>query len=146
MPINVATFIVDNIWPRINGIDTTLITPDKQLGKPFNIAIVRDESVGINPNSTSKEVEKSTLYINKKAFIATLDYLISHNHIDSNHCEIESSNNPEKSGPLCNASKEQNNGTRCITYILPILQHFNVIRIDGSRKKSEQKRNETWLI
>lgn len=106
-------------------------TPDALLGRPFTIDMISPISVHIIPQNIT---------ISRAAFFEALHYLHSNGHISSNPCSIESSNEPNASGPLCQASRAQNGNVRCINYILPILENCNFVSINS------QRQNSVWLM
>lgn len=144
MPHNLAESVINSIWPQFSSIpDGVLRTPDNINGVHFIIKDVDVDALAILTGTQSRQTasDKVPVNITKEAFIATLDYLVSHSHVDdTKRCKISASNKPEEASPLCRASRAQNHNVRCITYILPILQYFNLVEVDGNRL------NTTWLI
>ncbi len=122
--------IINIIWPKLQtGKQYT--TPDLYKGKDFYIAEKSNQRIKIAPQNIS---------IKTASFLATLHYLIQNEHYFRNQCEIRSSNSKKTAGPLCLASRDKNSNVRCINYILPILQKFQIVGIDPARP------NKTWLI
>ena len=122
--------IVNRIWHKLQ-IGKVYQTPDRYKGKEFCIETITSQKIGINPQK---------VFITKDSFLAALHYLVQNNHNFENPCEIRSSNSREAAGPLCLASRDTNSNVRCINYILPILQDFQIVEIDPGRP------NKTWLI
>jgi len=106
-------------------------TPDLARGKVFS---VHEKSVG------GIRIDPQNMSITKEAFMATVHYLAENRHYSDNECEIHSSNSRENAGPLCRAARDKNHNVRCINYILPILQKFQIVGIDPARP------NKTWLM
>lgn len=119
-------------WERLDRFNT-LRTPDNERGKLFEITNLTDEAVTITTEGSSE------VTITRNAFIATLNYLITHGHDHNTPCIIESNNDINEAGPLCRIARQHNNGTRCINYIVPILTRIGILNFDGRR------RNTTWL-
>ena len=124
---------IEGLWKHLS-VDDELRTPDEQRGVFFRIDDIEANRMKI------KTEGNSTVLIQKTAFVAALHHLRQNQHNSTNKCEIGSSSNPEDSGPLCGASREHNNGVRCINYILPILAFHGIVSIDGTRP------NRTWVI
>ena len=122
--------IMNKIWLKLK-IGRRYRTPDLYKGKDFCIEEKSSISIKIKPQNIS---------ITKKSFLAVLHYLIQNEHHFKNQCEIRSSNSRKAAGPLCLASRDKNSNVRCINYILPILQNFQIVGIDPVRP------NKTWLI
>ena len=120
---------INQIWQRLE-IGRRYQTPDNTRHAEFEIADINDQRILIAPQN---------IHINRRAFVATLDFLRSNNHSEDNPCIIRSSNDPEFSGRLCAVSRNENDNVRCINYILPILEEFNVVTTDGNRP------NRVWL-
>lgn len=120
---------VDMIWKSIKQGDTYK-TPDRSRGVAFTIDHIEDDQIHILPQKID---------IRKKAFIATLEYLQAENYTTVHRCEIKSNNDMKKAGPLCQASRRENNGVRCINYIVPILKEYGIVDCDGDRP------NTVWL-
>jgi hypothetical protein len=123
--------IINKIWPKLE-VGRRYRTPDLYLGKDFYI----EEKT----NQRLKIVPQKKLSITKEAFIAALHYLIQNEHNFRNQCEIRSSNERKTAGPLCLAARDKNSNVRCINYVLPILQGFQIVGIDPVRP------NKTWVI
>lgn len=144
MPHNLAESVINSIWPQLGSIpEGVLRTPDNINGVHFIIRDVNAGAIAILTGTQNRQTapDKAPVNITKAAFIAALDYLISHNHVDSTkRCEINARNSPDNAGDLCRASRAQNHNVRCINYILPILQYVSLVEIDGNRL------NTTWLI
>lgn len=124
---------LDEIWDQIETL-VDLRTPDNTNGKPFRIASTHSTVVNI------ETARGAAISIQRDAFLATLRYLIENHHIESNRCEIRSSNDINLAGPLCRASRSANNNVRVINYIAPILAAIGFLRIDGNQP------NTTWII
>ena len=122
--------IINNIWPKLQA-GKRYRTPDLHIGKDFYINEKTSQGLKIVPQNIS---------ITKEAFLAALHYLIQNEYNLRNQCEIRSSNSKSTAGPLCLASREKNSNVRCINYILPILQGFQLVGIDPVRP------NKTWII
>jgi len=121
---------IKKIWPKL-PIDKRYRTPDLYKGKDFYIDEKSNQRIKIVPQNIS---------ITKSSFLAALHYLFKNQHHFKNPCEIRSSNSRAESGPLCIASRDKNANVRCINYILPILQNFQIVGIDPVRP------NKTWLL
>lgn len=122
----------DHAWGQIatlNGLET----PDDAVGRSFTITTVNPDSVKI---ATAAD---SPLTIQRAAFIETLRYLDTHQHNESNPCEIRSNQVAADAGPLCRAARAANNNTRVINYIVPILVAVGLLGLSGKRP------NSTWL-
>lgn len=122
--------IIKNIWLKM-PIGKRYRTPDLYKGKDFYIDEKSNQGIKIVPQNIS---------ITKASFLAALHHLFENEHHFKNQCEIRSSNSRTASGPLCIASRDKNSNVRCINYILPILQNFQIVGIDPVRP------NKTWLI
>lgn len=122
--------ISDAAWRNI-AVGHTYRTPDLYKGKDFTIEEKTQERLIISPQKVS---------VSKSAFAATIHYLRSHQHDMDSPCEIRSSNNKATAGPLCLAARTENDGVRCINYVLPILQRNVVVGINPL------KPNTTWLL
>lgn len=122
--------IIDKIWPKMQT-GRRYRTPDLYKGKDFFIEEKSNQKIKIKPQNVS---------ITKESFLASLHYLIQNEHHFENQCEIRSSNSREEAGALCLVSRDENSNVRCINYILPILQNFQIVGIDPVRP------NKTWLI
>jgi len=122
--------IIDEIWPRLET-GKRYRTPDLYRGKDFYIEEKTTQGVKIEPQNIS---------VTKEAFLSALHYLIQNEHNFRNQCEIRSSNSRRTAGPLCLAARDKNSNVRCINYILPILQGFQIVGIDPVPP------NKTWLI
>ena len=127
--IEVCEAAINQIWQRLE-IGRRYQTPDNIKHAEFEIADINDQRILIAPQN---------IHINRRAFVATLDFLRSNNHSEDNPCIIGSSNDPKSSGELCTVSRSKNDNVRCINYILPILEEFKVVTTDGSRP------NRVWL-
>ncbi|NOY60424.1 MAG: hypothetical protein GXO75_16050 [Calditrichaeota bacterium] len=124
---------IQGLWKHL-PVDDKLRTPDEHKGVFFQIDDIDANSLRIQTEGGS------TVLIQKTAFVAALHHLRLNRHDSGNKCEIRSSNNPADSGPLCAASREHNDGVRCINYILPILAFHGIVSIDGTRP------NRTWIV
>lgn len=122
--------VVNKIWPKLKT-GKRYRTPDLYNGKDFLIEDKSNQRIKIIPQSIS---------ITREAFLSALHYLYQNEHYFRNQCEIRSSNSRKSAGPLCLASRDENSNVRCINYILPILQNFQIVGIDPVRP------NKTWLI
>jgi len=120
---------INQIWQQLE-IGRRYQTPDNTRHAEFEIADINDQRILIAPQN---------IHINRRAFVAALDFLRSNNHSEDNPCLIRSSNDPESSGELCTVSRNKNDNVRCINYILPILEEFKVVTTDGNRP------NKVWL-
>lgn len=125
----VAELVVESVWSKIDP-EGNYKTPSG--GSDFSIASISEGFVIIQST-------KSQVKLPRQSFVDSLCYLLEHNHIESNPCEIRSNNDSTKAGPLCLAARRENSNTRCITYILPILEHEGVVGISGTGL------NSTWL-
>ena len=122
--------IINEIWPKLE-IGKRYRTPDLKKGKDFYVEEKTTQGLKIVPQNIS---------ITKEAFLSALHYLIQNEHNFRNQCEIRSSNSRRTSGPLCLTARDKNSNVRCINYILPILQGFQIVGIDPVPP------NKTWLI
>lgn len=121
---------IEELWPKLKEGEK-FRTPDIYNGKIFSIKEKYDRKIKIAPQNIS---------ITKESFLSTLHYLFQKEHYINNQCEIHSSNSGKTAGPLCIASRGKNSNVRCINYILPILQNYQIVGIDQKRP------NKTWLI
>ena len=127
---------VNQVWSQITQ-PRTLCTPSRK--KPFSV-------VKSTPNDITIEVGsqgESRLVITRDQFESTIDYLNQNGHGLGMPCRLDSSNSPDKAGPLCLACRTKSAsgyGPRVITYILPILESVGVVGIDGKAPAS------TWLV
>ena len=120
----------DGVWSHlVKG--GRLKSPDNLIGADFEISNVHTERIEILPQG---------IRIERKAFESTIHYLRTHDHYSTSPCEIRSNNDRNLSGPLCLASRNQNRDTRCVNYILPILESLGIVKTDGNRP------NKTWLV
>lgn len=122
---------IDKIWKKL-ATDQRFNTPSERANFYIN-NIAHNRVIIITENNTR-------INIQKEAFAATLNYLISNGHNIENPCEIRSNNDPQLAGPLCTAARQENNNIRCINYILPILAQYQMVGIDGTRP------NKTWFL
>ena len=122
--------IITEIWPKLEP-GKRYRTPDLYKGKDFYIEEKTSQGLKIVPQNVS---------VTREAFLSTLHYLIQNEHNFKNQCEIRSSNSRKTAGPLCLAARDKNSNVRCINYILPILQGFQIVDIDPVAP------NKTWLI
>lgn len=120
---------ISKVWENLK-VGNKYITPDDIRGVAFTITKLENDKIGISPQS---------IPIKRNAFVETLYYLLSNGHTENNKCKIESNNIFELAGPLCRASRKENNNMRCINYIIPILKNNGVVEYSGKRP------NETWL-
>lgn len=120
----------DAVWRSIT-VGQRYRTPDLYKGKDFSIEQKGHERLKISPQAVS---------VSKSAIEATIHYLRSHQHDMDSPCEIRSSNDKTTAGPLCCIAREENDGVRCINYILPILQKNAIAGINPVRP------NSTWLL
>jgi hypothetical protein len=120
----------DAVWRNI-AVGHRYRTPDLYKGKDFTIEEKTQERLMISPQKVS---------VSKSAIAATIHYLRSNQHDMDSPCEIRSSNDKATAGPLCCAAREENDGVRCINYVLPILQENAVVGINPARP------NTTWLL
>lgn len=120
---------INRIWGNLSSGDT-FRTPDDSKGVAFFIARIEPDRIFIRPQGVS---------IYRNAFVAALDYLRANNNDVKNKCEIRSNNDSEKAGPLCQASRKENKNTRCINYIIPILETYRIVDCSGDRP------NKVWL-
>lgn len=131
---------INSIWGGL-AVGQQYTTPDNSKGADLTIAHLDSNSITIlTEGKPDKGVLGSRVEITHASFIAALEYLYTHRHSANNPCVIASNNTMRSAGPLCVASRTPNRGTRCINYILPILKHFNLVGINGSRP------NLTWYI
>jgi|SRR5271165_1590658 len=119
----------DGVWSHL-ARGRRFKTPDNFKGTDFEISNVGNGSIDILPQDVR---------IERKAFEIAIHYLRTHGHYSTNPCEIHSSNDRNSSGPLCLATRDQNRDTRCVNYILPILESLGIVKTDGNRL------NKTWL-
>lgn len=117
-------------------VGISLRTPDRIKSSSFTVKRTTNNSIIIQTKTT----KSSPIPIKRCAFLETLKYLLQNGHSKFKKIKIQSSNDPKKSGHLCEISRKANNNTRCINYILPILEHLGFIGIDGN------KPNKTWYI
>ena len=121
---------VSKIWPEVPK-GKLHRTPDLHRGKGFYVEKKSAESIRIVPQN---------ILITRSSFVAAIHYLFEDRHYVNNPCQIRSSNSKKKAGPLCIASRDKNSNVRCINYILPILQSFQIVGIDPIQP------NKTWLL
>ncbi len=121
---------IDDVWLHL-AKGQTYRTPDIKQGVPFTIDSVTLTSISISPQN---------IQIARLSFSDALHYLRANHHTCAKPCAVESSNNPNSSGPLCDAARSKNSNVRCINYILPILQNHGLVGIDGNQP------NTTWII
>lgn len=122
--------IVDDLWRNI-AVGQMFKTPDLYIGKDFKIEEKNPDLLRILPQR---------VLLSKSAFTATIHFLRLNQHDKDSPCEIRSSNDKATAGPLCLAARNENEGVRCINYILPILQKNVVVGINPVRP------NTTWLL
>ncbi len=122
---------ISRVWEGLKRGDT-FRTPDNSRGVIFSIARVNADKLFIHP--------QQGVSIHHSAFIAALDYLLETNSGVTNKCEIRSSNDSRKAGPLFRASRDKNNNVRCINYIVPILRAYGIVDCSGDRP------NKVWLV
>ena len=122
---------VEGLWPHL-AIGQRFRTPDRARGADFEIR---------NLAPTELEIQPQGLTIPASAFAAALHYLREHNHRVTNACAIQSSNDPDTSGPLCDITRAQmSGGSRCVNYVAAILEHFGIVGVDGRRP------NSVWVL
>jgi hypothetical protein len=115
--------LINKIWPKLEE-GKRYRTPDLYKGKDFYIKEITRQGFKIVPQNIS---------VTRDVFLSSLHYLIQNRHNFRNQCEIRSSNSGKTAGPLCLASRAKNSNVRCINYILPILQTFQIVGIDPVR-------------
>lgn len=120
------------VWPRICE-HRELRTPDASAGKSFTVTRFDQTSVNITTE------RGSSLRIQRASFLAALRYLAQHQHGEGSPCEIRSNQLPGEAGPLCQATRAANSGTRVINYIVPILATTNLVAFRSSQP------NAVWL-
>lgn len=121
---------VSSLWRGL-AVGQVFMTPDHINGREFEVSQVNPDSIEIPPQAIA---------ISQAAFVAALAHLFHNAHGIENPCLVGSSNSATDSGPLCTSSRLENNGVRCINYILPVLQRWGVVGIHGGRS------NSTWLL
>lgn len=122
---------VEGLWAHL-ALGQRLRTPDNARGADFEIDRRTNAQIRIAPQGIT---------IPTRAFAAALHYLHEHGHRAGNPCEIASSNDPDTSGPLCDATRaEMPDGRRCVNYVVAILGHFGIVGLDGRRP------NRVWVI
>ncbi|MFH0974850.1 MAG: hypothetical protein V1874_03610 [Spirochaetota bacterium] len=122
--------IIEKVWSKLEE-GRQFRTPDLYKGKNFFIKEKYNQKITITPQNIS---------ITKESFSSTLHYLFQNDHYFKNQCEIRSSNSEKAAGPLCLVSRDKNSNVRCINYILPILQNYQIVDIYQKRP------NKTWLV
>jgi len=126
---------IDKMWLRLKK-DDFFRTPDFKVSSSFTISNKEASKLIVLPKGGSK------VSISKESFVEALHFLFSNDHHKSNQCEIAANNNEKEAGSLCLATREKNNKTRCITYIVPILQNNGLIGICSDRRP----RNKVWHL
>ena len=121
---------IRGVWTQL-AVGQRYTTPDAVRGVPFAISNIGAQAVGVRPQNIS---------LRRQAFSAALHYLRTHRHDQAHPCAIRSSDDPAAAGPLCLAARVQNNNTRCINYILPILRGLEIVGIGRKRP------NTVWII
>jgi hypothetical protein len=131
-----CTIIEEAISSKLQGllVGLNLRTPDNAVGVPFSVIANNVDNVEVQLNSGN------SMNICHSALFTTMLFLIRNGHDLLHPVNIESNDNPVLSGPLCTASRLQNNNIRCINYVLPILSHFGYVGISGTRP------NSCWYI
>lgn len=122
--------ITEAVWRNV-AVGHRFRTPDLYKGKDFAIQEITKEKLIISSQNIS---------VSKSAFIAAIHFLKSNDNDIDSPCEIRSSNDRAAAGPLCLAARNENDGVRCINYVLPILQKNAVVGINPVRP------NTTWLL
>jgi len=116
---------IKTLWKQLKP-GQSFRTPDNQVGKPFSIYKITDDKIVILRQQTPVPIKK-------ESFSAAIHYLRKNSHNGNNPCEIRSSNSEHSSRPLCSTTRQENNKTRCVNYILPILSNFNFVGCDVHR-------------
>ena len=124
---------LDAVWSQICE-PRKLSTPDASTGRSFSVVNSDQSSVSISTEGGS------AMRIQREAFLAALRYLASHQHNQNNPCEIRSNQLAEEAGPLCQATRAVNSGTRVINYIIPMLAITGLVEVRSSRP------NAVWLV
>ena len=133
--------LIDAIWSQIafSKIQThksksALKTPDKQNGSLFSVENKSPNELTIQTNG------KARLTISKDAFRRALEYLIRHNHVSKEQvCEIGACISNPSPLDLTTRIPQTKRSTMVIPYVLPVLEAFGVLTIDGNRP------NKVWL-
>jgi hypothetical protein len=131
---------IDNIWQYL-AVGQEYRTPDDSKGVNFRILTVEPTRIIIRTVGRLEEGKLgSKVAITRLSFEAALAYLYSQGYDLNKTCEIKSNNNILNAGSLCVAARTQNNGTRCINYILPVLKSYGFVGINGGF------RNRAWFV
>ncbi len=134
--MGISKTALEAIWNHIahacDGI--RLETPAKK--SAFTVSEVRADELVIILSSDN------TMKIGKAAFEDALRYLLENGHHDGARCQIQSSSDHERAGPLCRAVRT--NGTRNITYVLPILERMGLVGIDAGTSRDDV--SKAWYI
>jgi hypothetical protein len=123
---------LNSVWPQICE-PRKLSTPDSSSGEPFSV-------VSSNLSSVSICTKRGSLIcIQREAFLEALRYLATHQHNQHSPCEIRTKQLAKDAGPLCQATRAVNSGTRVISYIVPMLVTTGLVSVRSSRP------NAVWL-
>lgn len=125
-------FALSTVWSQICE-PRKLNTPDSSAGSSFSVVSSDQSSVSIITKGGSP------MRIQRKAFFEALRYLVMHQHNKTSPCEIRSNQRAEEAGPLCQATRAANSGTRVINYIVPMLATTGLVSVRSSRP------NAVWL-
>jgi len=123
---------LDAVWSQICE-PRKLSTPDASTGRSFSVVNSDQSYVSISTEGGS------AMHIQREAFLAALRYLASHQHNQNNPCEIRSNQIAKEAGPLCQATRAVNSGTRVINYIIPMLAVTGLVEVRSCRP------NAVWL-
>lgn len=121
---------IEQVWDNLR-VGDRFKTPDDQKGVYFSISRISSDMISIRPQGIA---------ITRSAFEAALNYLWENNCHAGNKCEIMSKNDRREAGPLCQASRDENNNVRCINYIVPILKANGIVDFSGDRP------NKVWFV
>lgn len=112
-----------------------------RLGTPSGISHFTVTAVDSDEIRVQTEGE-TTMRLQHKAFIATLEHLQNFGPDAKKPCRVGSNKSYERAGGLCKAAREANTisgTTMVITYILPILQRMGLVEINSDLP------NTAWL-
>jgi hypothetical protein len=121
---------IDDVWLRLHR-GQVYRTPDYRQGVMFTIDEIAKDSITIATQNVK---------VSRHSFVDVLHYLRENHHHHLNPCEVRSNDDPQLAGPLCRAARARNNNSRCINYILPILQNHGLVGIDCDQP------NKTWIV
>ncbi len=113
---------------------TMLSTPDRIRSRQFSVLRYQDDALYVETQGGTE------MQLPLHAFTRTLTHMYKVSASAHLPSFIRSSNLEPPRGGLCDVCRGANGETRCITYVLPVLQYLGWVHING-----DQRPNTSWL-